>query len=73
MKLRDHPKDWCIRMTVYEPEPFHGATHSSVGFEGAVEVRLAKFLRQLITHSRSLGPEDMETLDRMTEKMKAPR
>jgi hypothetical protein len=34
--LRKHQKSYCVRVTVYTPDPFRGQTHSSISLTGVI-------------------------------------
>lgn len=73
MKLRDHPKDWCIRLTVYKPDAFRNQTHSYIGFQGPVDGFLGAFLEALPGGVCRLDANDVEALKAMTRKMRNER
>jgi hypothetical protein len=67
--LRKHPKNYCVRVTVYTPDPFRGSTHSSVSLTGVIPESLAEFLKAVMP----LGgvPANLEPdLKRLTKKLK---
>lgn len=67
MKLRDHFGQWCIRMTVYEPD---GKRHCHVGIEGPINATIGEFLTMLAIHLHRLDSEDYAAMAKIVRKFR---